>query len=167
MEQIRKKYENRIIRLHKKVSADLFRKVIMKTPVDTGKAKGNWMFGINTVPTDVSEDAKETESLRNVMTGVQGLRFGDTAVLANSVDYIVFLEYGGYPNPPEKGTWVKGSGKKSKRTGAFLKGGQGHYEIRSDGGYSKQAPNGMVRTTIEEYMPTVKKAIAEAKRETR
>lgn len=152
MEQIRKKYEKRMVLLHKKVSADLFRRVILKTPVDTGRARGNWMIGINTIPQTVSEDANGKEALRNVTTGISGIKLGDTAVLANSVEYVGALEYGGYPNPPKKGSWDK------KRK---------EWVIKSAGGYSKQAPVGMVRTTIEEYMPTLNKAIAEAKRETR
>lgn len=167
MKAISKKYETRMLQLHKKVSLDLFKKVILKTPVDTGRARGNWMFGINTIPTDVSDDAKGNESLRNVITGLKGVKLGDTTVLANSVEYIGFLEYGGYPNPPKKGSWIKGTGKKSKRTGKYLKGGAGKWVIKSDGGYSKQAPQGMVRISIEEYLPTVTNAVAEVKRETR
>ena len=53
----------------------------------------------------------------------------------NNLPYIETLEYGGYPNPVKKGTWVK----KSKS-----------YEVRSTGGFSKQvAPDGWVRKTLK------------------
>ena len=155
IETARKKYEKRMVLIHKKVSADLFRKVIVMTPVDTGRAKGNWMLGINAIPQEVSEDVDKSETgektVAKVITGLESLRTGDTAVLANSLPYIVKLEYGGFPNPPLKGSY-------DKKTKSYI--------IKSAGGYSKQAPTGMVRTAIEEYRPILNKAIALAKRET-
>lgn len=144
IEKARQKYEARMVLLHKKVALDMFRRVILKTPVDTGRARGNWMLGINEMPQGISENADGKEALQNVITGLQVLHLGDSAVLANSVPYISTLEYGGYPNPPVRGSYVKGKG----------------FVIKSAGGFSKQAPNGMVRTTVEEYRPTLNKAIA-------
>ena len=143
IEQARKRYERRMASLHKKICSDLFRRVILKTPVDTDQARGNWMLGINVVPISVSDDADGDESLRNVITGLQALKPGDTAVLANSVPHIGVLEYGGYPDPPKNPTG------------------------KTVGGYSIQAPQGMVRITVEEYRPTLNRAIKEAKKETR
>ena len=153
----KKKYEARMVRLHKKVSLDLFKKVVLKTPVDTGHARGNWNFGINEVRKEVSEAATKDESMNNLITGVKGLQLGDTSVLANSVPYIGILEYGGYPKEVKYGSVGRKANKK--------KGITAMRQIKSVGGYSYQAPQGMVRVTVEEYQPTLKTAIALVKRE--
>lgn len=58
---------------------------------------------------------------------------GDVVFLTNNQPYAVVVEYGGYPNPP--------------------KGGAG----KTIGGYSTQAPAGMVRISIPETVAWVNK----------
>jgi len=154
----REKYEARMLLLHKKVSIDMFRRNIMKTPVDTGRARGNWMLGINTIPmAELLETEKGSATVQKIITGLEGLKLGDNTALANSVPYIGVLEYGGYPKDVKYGS----AGRKSNRK----KGITAMRQIKSVGGYSAQAPNGMVRITVEEYRPTLNKAIALVKRE--
>ena len=124
----------------RKVALDLFRGVVMKTPVDTGRARGNWMVGINRIPTE-TQLGIENAPMTRIISDVSAARWGDSVALANSVAYIGVLEYGGFPNPPIKGS-------------------------KTEGGYSKQAPQGMVRITIEQYRPTLNKVVALVKRET-
>ena len=133
----------------RKVALDLFSRVVIKTPVDTGRARGNWMVGVNRIPTEEGPGI-DTAPMPRIISDVSAAKFGDNVALSNTLPYIGPLEYGGFPDPPMKGTRLKGGG----------------YEIKSAGGYSKQAPQGMVRTTIKEYQPTLRKAVAEAKRET-
>jgi len=139
MESYRKKYEKRMVLLHKKVSTDLFRKPIEMTPVKEGRAKGNWTLGINNIPTEEIDvvDKYGSKTMTKVIAGLENLKLGDTSVLANSVPYIGKLEYGGYNDGP-----------------------------KTSGGFSIQAPQGMVRIAIEEFRPTLNKAIVLAKRET-
>ena len=58
--------------------------------------------------------------------------------------YIAVLEYGGYPDPPKKGTHL--TSKQSKDG----KSGPGYFKF-SQNGYSAKAPNGMVRITVAEF----------------
>ena len=58
----------------------------------------------------------------------------------NNVPWILKLENGGYPKSPKKGTYV----------------GKGQYEIRSSGGFSIQAPAGMVKVSVAEYESILK-----------
>ena len=55
---------------------------------------------------------------------------GETLYFYNNLPYAEVVEYGDYPDPVEKGTYNKQRKK---------------YEIRSAGGFSKLAPEGMVR----------------------
>jgi hypothetical protein len=157
----RKSFKGRMNVVVRKVSLDLFKKVVLRTPVDTGPTRANWTVGINHIP--IVSVLGTANPIGRIVTDILRAQAGDNIALANSYPSVGTLEYGGFPNPPKKGTWIKGSGKKSKKTGKYLKGGQGHYEIKSVGGYSKQAPHGMVRVTVEEYKPTLMEAVAYAK----
>lgn len=80
----------------RKVGIDMFTKVIMKSPVDTGRFRGNWQTGIGSIPSGVLEAAdKAGGSTISRMTGtVQGAKAGDVIYLSNNVPYALKLEYG-------------------------------------------------------------------------
>lgn len=118
------------------ITIKLFTKVIKRTPVDTGRARGNWQLGYDQMPSGTvsftgTPDIKSTLGERPVA--------GHVVYLVNNLPYIGVLEYGGFPNPPKSGT-------------------------KTSSGYSKQAPSGMVRVSIMEINQAVAEGIAEAKR---
>ena len=133
----RKSFKGRMNVVVRKVSLDLFKKVVQRTPVDTGRARGNWMVGINHIP--IGSSFGEGNPIGRIVSDILKAQAGDNVALANTLPYIGTLEYGGFPNPPKKGLG------------------------KSSGGYSNQAPNGMVRVTVEEYKPTLMEAVAYAK----
>ena len=116
-----KKKKVEIKKIRKNYAFALYSSIVKKTPVDTGRARGNWNITVghddilpkeNTVP-----QFKSVEEVPKVE--------GDESIfISNNLPYITKLEYGGYPNPPKKG-----SGK-------------------TRNGYSKQAPQGMVGVTL-------------------
>jgi len=132
----------------KRVAFDIFKKVIVKTPVDTGRAKGNWMVGINKVPSGTLGKG-DSGVLSKVMIGIELFKLGDSIILANNLPYIGVLEYGGYPKNPKYGS----AGRKSNKK----KGIMAMRQIKSVNGYSYQAPQGMVRVTIAEFDSIVNK----------
>lgn len=75
------------------------------------------------------------------------LKNGGELFLFNNSPQARVIEYGGYPNPVKKGTYRKGRG----------------YEKRSSGGFSRQAPQGMVRKNLAgfgtRFRSRVKKAL--------
>ena len=73
---------------------------------------------------------------------------GSTVYLTNSLPYAAALEYGLFPDPPVRG---------SKKTG------ETEYTVHVAGGYSMQAPQGMVRITVAEFAAAVNKAIGDAR----
>lgn len=121
----------------RKTALDLFTRVILKTPVDTGAARNSW--GVSTGATAEPPAPNLGGGIGAMTVAVAAAPVGGTIWLSNGLPYIRVLEYGLYPNPPKRGSWVKGS-----------KGSPGHWEIKSVNGYSKQAPQGMVRVSIEE-----------------
>lgn len=98
----------------------MFLRVVMKSPVDTGRFKGNWQVAIGTIPAGVLnvEDKSGAATIAKVQAEVLGLKAGQTIYLVNNLVYALPLEYG----------------------------------------HSKQAPNGMVRLTIQEFNAFVERA---------
>ena len=121
----------------RKITLEAFKRIILRTPVDTGMARGNWQVSAGApVTVQISDgDKSGTATLSKSEAGVLSWQCQGSLFMVNNLPYIGKLEYGGYPNPPKVGTRIKG---------------QKFGEIRSASGYSRQAPQGMVRLTLAE-----------------
>lgn len=80
----------------RKIALDLFRRVIMKSPVDTGRFKGNWQVAIGSIPAGVLEinDKTGSATISKMTAAVLGLKAGETIYLVNNLEYARPLEYG-------------------------------------------------------------------------
>lgn len=127
-----KKTKSDIGTVKRAIVINLFKEVIKKTPVDSGRAKGNWFITENApssrVDTETDKsgrgqiDGKKLKELQGVTANI-GLDF-----LTNNLPYIGKLEFGGY---------TQGQYSTSKTTSS---------------GYSSQAPFGMVRLTLRQFI---------------
>lgn len=127
----------------RKVSFEMFSRVIQKSPVDTGRFKSNWQVAIGAIPSGTLPFAEKDEerdktarwsaersahveapTVARVSKGALSMKAGDIIYLVNNLVYARALEYG----------------------------------------HSKQAPAGMVRITIAEYGAVVDKAASEVNR---
>jgi hypothetical protein len=120
----------------------LFSAIVDQSPVDEGRFRGAW------VPTGAKPstrvggvDKKGTATIAEIIAITTLLKDWSTFTLTNNLPYANKIEFGLYPNPPKKGSWVKGKGKGKNRT-------KGHYEINTTNGFSDQAKNGVVRVNI-------------------
>lgn len=116
--------------------------IVMKTPVDTGRARANWFLTKNTPSQKTIKGSNYNGRISEIRRKLGGEILGKVFYLVNNLPYIGALEYGGYPKNPEKGS------KRRK--------GQG-YQIRSINGFSKQAPNGMVRLSTAKFSKRFKR----------
>lgn len=128
----------------KKVAFGLSEDIIMATPVDSGRARGNWFPEINSFSSQedlTADDKRGSKARASVRSKVRALRLGQTFTLTNNLPYIEKLEYGLYPLNPKYGTRyeIRDSDNFVTETG-FVK--------LSQGGFSKQAPQGMVRINL-------------------
>lgn len=112
----------------------LSREVIEATPRDKGGAQGGWQASVDT-PAGGATERQSAQAAVDEAASVTLGAFGKVYYLVNKKPYIKKLEYGGYPEPG------------SDKTVA--------------GGFSRQAPQGMVRLTIKNYRAALKRAIAE------
>jgi hypothetical protein len=82
------------------IVVELFNSVILDTPVDTGRARGNWQTSINNPELTVTERLDPSGS--HAMQGVQNnLGSGDDSVyLTNNLPYAIPLEFGSSTQSP-------------------------------------------------------------------
>lgn len=115
----------------------LFSSVILSTPVDTGRLRGNWQTTVGT-PAPGKLDKVDPSGSDALAQMKDNLGEGDVSVfLTNNLPYAAVAEYG---------LWKGGPSDKL-----------------TDEGFSNQAPAGMVRTNVARIDRLVKQAIAEGK----
>lgn len=126
----------------------VFRKIIQRSPVDTGAYKASHGIVSGRQPGPKEGLKKGSDSMNTALASL-GMaskqaaelgwtwKIGDGVIwLFNNQPYAEVLEFGGYPKSPKKGSWDKN--KKQ-------------WVIKSEGGYSKQAPKGVYLVSLAEY----------------
>ncbi|URC15386.1 tail protein [Paraglaciecola Antarctic JLT virus 2] len=118
--------------------------VIKPTPVDEGRARNNWFFTTGVPFSLTSSRGKDKEGAGSIasLSSMPKDVLNKKMYLTNNMPYIETLEYGGYPSLVKKGT-------RNKKTKEF--------EIRSAGGFSKQAPGGWVRGAVIRMANAIRK----------
>ena len=77
------------------------KRVILKTPVDTGRARGNWQISIGSPHTDeFEEDKNGSRTIMGVRYDTKDVDSGEVVYLLNGVPYIIHLERGTPRTPP-------------------------------------------------------------------
>lgn len=107
-----RKVEQRVAQVTRWVALEALRRVVMKTPVDTGRARGSWQVAVSVRPTG-EVDIYDKDGGQTIAEGSREIaQVGPNEVIyiASNLSYILPLEEG----------------------------------------HSRQAPNGMVATTISE-----------------
>jgi hypothetical protein len=130
--------------------------ILRRSPVDTGRFRANWQYGYGVQPTGTVEDfdtSRDGSQTRDAIVG-QITKGVGVHYLVNNLPYAEVIEFGYYPDPVEKGTYVaKGKHKYGIE-------GPGYVQ-RSEGGFSKQAPAGVLRITYEELAADLGKVASE------
>jgi hypothetical protein len=102
--------------------------IILKTPVDTGRARANWLASTDKPKGGVTTRLdKSGQTAMNTARAAANNAAGRVFYLTNNLPYIRHLEYGLYGTPPGSANGPK-----------------------TISGFSKQAPAGMVRITMNE-----------------
>lgn len=91
----------------KRLAIELLSRVVKKTPVDTGRARGNWQLGIDVVPLEVLEDVDKSggSTITKGLSALKDLRGPgfQTIFLSNNLAYIEALEEGHSQNQAPQG----------------------------------------------------------------
>jgi hypothetical protein len=80
----------------RKVSLDLFKRVIITSPVRTGRFKSNWQVAIGSIPGGVYEtfDGRGSATIAKATAATLNAKAGDIIYLVNNLHYASRLEYG-------------------------------------------------------------------------
>jgi hypothetical protein len=83
-------------KLIRALALEVAKRVILRTPVDTGRARGNWNLSVGEPDFDTSKHnaPKGQAPIRRAMARLQGVEYGDEVWLANGLPYINALEHG-------------------------------------------------------------------------
>lgn len=112
--------------------------IVQETPADKGRARNNWFLsvGVPSIKTTTSASIGGGGSLSQASKMPKDV-LNNKIFFSNNLPYIGILEYGGFPNPVKKGSYIKGK-----------------YQKLSSMGYSEQvlelnnAPVGWVRANL-------------------
>lgn len=106
IKQFEEKAGKNITTVIRKTAFDLSKQVIEETPVDTGRAKGNWLPSIGSPDSRVIDVVTESAAIEKVRDSVSGINGDVSYFLTNSLPYIRKLEYEGH-SPQQKTGWVR------------------------------------------------------------
>ena len=89
----------------KKVVLDVMRSVIRKSPVDTGRFKGNWQYGVNEMPTGVTDihDESGQGTIAHITGQIPPQAAGKLHYIVNNLPYSIALENGHSSQCPPHG----------------------------------------------------------------
>lgn len=85
-----------------KISLEMFSRVILRSPVDTGRFRANWQVAIGSVPTGTLEisDKAGTITVGKAQAAALGVQVGQTIALVNNLPYAQRLENGSSKQAP-------------------------------------------------------------------
>jgi hypothetical protein len=85
------------------IALELFSSTIKDTPVDTGRARGNWQTTIGTPATGEVDRLGEGEAIKEVSATVADFSGGKVIFLSNNLPYIYRLEFDGWSDQSPSG----------------------------------------------------------------
>lgn len=87
----------------RKIAMSVFREVILMSPVDTGRFRGNWQVAINSIPQGTLEidDKSGAISISKADAEAMKLEVGESIYLINNLPYARPLEYGHSKQAPQ------------------------------------------------------------------
>jgi len=94
---------NEIVKFQKKIVLEALRRLVQKTPVDTGRAKGGWQVTIE-APASGQLDRTDKDGAGTVAEGLAAISHlppWQMVWITNNVDYIEKLEHGGSQQAPQ------------------------------------------------------------------
>lgn len=88
--------EERIVLVAQKIGMEALRRVVLKSPVDTGRFRGNWLVAIGSPAggTVARTDKSGGETIREGSSVITGLSEAQAIYLTNNLPYASALENG-------------------------------------------------------------------------
>lgn len=130
--------QDELVLFQRKIVLEALQRIVLKTPVDTGHARLNWQVTIGVPAGTEIQGQGGAPNIGTALAALATLKPFQVVYVSNPVPYIQVLEEGGFvPSDPGPS-----SDPRPGRLGRIL--------VR--GGYSVQAPQGMVSVTVAELL---------------
>lgn len=103
LSRICSKYKGGMRIVVKKITMEAFKRVILRTPVDTGRARANWSVSEGDIGTTYEVESYDKQGNKTISTATRAVNGWDchgSIFLSNNVPYIIPLEYGGSDQAP-------------------------------------------------------------------
>lgn len=101
-----KKFEvntnRKVERVFHRSSLDLLRRLVLRSPVDTGRFRGNWLTGVDNIPAgpvDTTDKVGST-TIGDGEVKISTSKIGQTVFIINNLPYAVPLENGSSQQAP-------------------------------------------------------------------
>ena len=154
----------------RQVSMKLFSAIILGSPVDTGRFRNNWFASGATPSTETTaytgkQGTAAIARVSKVITEARGYGWTELT-LTNNLPYAEVIEFGGYstgfagPSRPDASGLVSFVGP--QKLSGFV-GPKRQREQKTINGYSKQAPQGVVRVNITRFNALLEQEAAKVK----
>lgn len=97
----------KVLLFQRAIALEMLRRVVIKTPVDTGRARGNWQVTIGEPAAGHLENLFDKTGSTTIAKGSAVIaKIPPFAIvyITNNVPYILILEAGRVPGPPARGS---------------------------------------------------------------
>ena len=79
----------------RKLALELLSSIVLKSPVDTGRFRGNWFVQVDTAPVQTDDlDKSGSKSIIAGATEIGRFEYGGRIFILNHLPYSIALEYG-------------------------------------------------------------------------
>jgi hypothetical protein len=82
-----------VLRFIKQICLEVFRRFILRTPVDTGRARGNWQVEIGKAAEGIIEEGLWDQVLERGTVIIDKIPPFSVVHITNNVEYVFYLEY--------------------------------------------------------------------------
>lgn len=95
-----------IVDVQKTFAFMLFSSIVRKTPVDTGRARGNWQISVGSPASEIDRTDKKKKGTESAYNKVEkeklnNIHDGEDIYISNNLPYIGKLEYGYSKQAPQ------------------------------------------------------------------
>ena len=103
MSALREKIDAHVNQVARRLALDIDQRVVLRTPVDTGRARSNWLVGLGAPRRDTTETLDKTGSkaIVDAANTIGRSRAYQDIWISNNLPYILALEEGSSTQAPE------------------------------------------------------------------